>query len=255
MDPTPGELTPQQMQHRTVEAIEHTAKSFAAFYALARFAPHPALRAFGQFMVGMHPRGYGAGRALNPRSLVPSGPRDFALNFAPVPVGFVDPTVVGLPRDVLFPPRSSVIIPQFVDPLGLGTKEARESDAARAQYLATQSQLTAARIVVDEPNDVLQQIVAGGGPLTRTNRLLAYYPYLQLIDLQNAAGIEFNRRQFVSLSGPTEPSRAAALLAPGAAPQRAAVIAPAAPPNPAIVFVLYALQQLQQFAADNPPDP
>lgn len=252
MENPPGELTPQQKLQRTKNAAIHGAQNYAYFYALARFGPHPAARAFGRFMTGLAPRG---GPGNNAKKLTIGHGPDFAANFAPVPIGFVDPAAIGLPRDFIYPNGITYFIPEPVDILGLGTKEARESDAQWRSQLSTQSQLTAQRLVVNEPNEVLLQIVAGGGPFTRTNRLLATYEGLRLIDLQNAAGAEFNRRQFASLSGPTEPSRAAALLAPGAAPQRAATIAPTAPPNPAIVFVLYALQQLQQFAADNPPDP
>lgn len=126
-------------------------------------------------------------------------------NFAPAPIGYLDPTSVGLKRNFYLPSGSSVVIPGILDQFGLGLPEQRSDDAARAAQLrettATSAQRTARRVLQNEPDDVIADIAAGQGGFTRAGRIRATSG-VATATLQEEAGAELERRRLAREPAP-----------------------------------------------------
>lgn len=119
-------------------------------------------------------------------------------NFLPSPLGFLDPTAIGLKPNFYLPAGSSQVIPPIADRLGLGIPQQRAEDeanaSARADAEIVRRNAAALSAVQGESADTLRDLAAGRGGLTRSGVLFATSG-VGFVDLQNAAIVELTRRE------------------------------------------------------------
>jgi hypothetical protein len=147
--------------HTTAEGLAHAVAFTAGVIALARFAPHPVVRATAAFLSGTKAVEFGV---VAPTPLI-------AGNLAPLPLGYVAPQAYGLKPNFYLPRDSSRHIPTIVDQFGIGTGQQRNEDAPQliADAIAhRKAQEASALALVRKLSDQqLQQIASGNVPSVR----------------------------------------------------------------------------------------
>lgn len=229
-----------ERRHRLNDAIADVIELTFELSAISRLIPGRAGRVAAQVVAGVEKQ---------PQTGKVNVGQGTAMNFAPSPVGFLDPTSVGLSRAWWIPAGATQYIPVVVDHIGLGLAQQRAEDDRAAARRDTNEQLrraaSAQRAVMGLSNDDLEDILSGPSPLSEGAQLLAFRGQL-LPDLRTAAQRELERR------GLRTPRLAAASaepdLQPVAGATAEALLAEAG-------GTLVALRALQQFFSDNPPDP
>jgi hypothetical protein len=157
-------------------------------------------------------------------------------NFLPSPLGFLDPTTVGVKRNFYLPSGSTDFIPGAADRLGLGIPEQRAEDTARSNQMMTNANLsrltTARQAVASESDETLQSIIAGQGGFTRAGVIFATSG-AGAAELRIAATEEQIRRARAA-APPTGRGAPAASAAPFAVPTASTTrfAVPAAPAAP-----------------------
>lgn len=120
----PPFLATPERREQTANEGARALGTAAGVGVIAKFVPH---------QLGAEIARLGAGIHKSPATGKMSVGILFFTNLLPVPFGFVDPTTFGLPKNYYLPRGSSILIPRFVDRLGLGTAEQRAADESAAE--------------------------------------------------------------------------------------------------------------------------
>lgn len=181
-------------------AVVDVAKTTAVLGLIAKYVPHPALKAFALFWSGLQ-RDPHTG-ALRP-GLVTLG------NLAPVPLGYLDPPAVGVQPNWWLPAGATNYLPKIADRLGMGIPQQRAEDQAAKLAEALENEARRQNVVSGESNDTLADLVAGRGGFTRAGELFATKAFGDTDALVRAAAAELNRRAsfptLLAASLPTTP--------------------------------------------------
>jgi hypothetical protein len=222
-----------QRRAQLATSVEHVFSLTAQLATLQAAVPGRVGRLMGPLVTGIE-KDPGTGK-LRPGEAV-------AGNFLPSPLGFLDPTSVGLARNFYLPAGSTEIIPRVADRVGLGLPEQRAEDEARRAMLDTNAAISRVRTaevaVSGESVNTLQDLAAGRGGLTRAGVLRATSG-ADDASLRMAAQSELDRLAGVSavpLPVADLPPGAAAPVAsaqPTTSDPVSAAAGPAGGPNPA----------------------
>lgn len=159
----------------------------ATLAAVQKAIPGPAGKLFGVFFTGLE---------KSPETGKLNTGKGTLLNFAPSPLGYMNPEVFGLERNFYLPPGSTEFIPPIADRMGLGLRQQRIEDELRRQQLDQQAALSraagAARVLEGESQGTLEDLAAGRGGLTRAGVLIATSG-VPAADLQAAASSQLGR--------------------------------------------------------------
>ena len=177
-----------QRREKFGRAAEHVGVMTAELAAVTRALPGMVGRAFGMAISGVE---------KEPETGKVNVGQGTAANFAPSPLGLLDPTAIGLSRNFYLPGGSSRFIPSEVDRLGLGLPEQRAADTTATQLrLTTEAnsrQTRAQQIAGAQPVAVLEDLAAGRGGFTRAGVIFATSE-VPFLDLQREAQRELLRR-------------------------------------------------------------
>jgi hypothetical protein len=158
---------PERRAHLT-NAAEHVAELTFELGAIQRTIPGRAGRLFGTLASGLE-KDPGTGKV--------GAKEATAGNFLPSPLGFLDPTSVGVPRNWYLPAGSTEFIPRVADRVGLGLPEQRAEDMLRREQLdaaaALSRTVTAEFAVRGEEVSTLQDLASGRGGFTRAGVIRA----------------------------------------------------------------------------------
>lgn len=219
------------------EAVRVAALSLA-LGRVARVIPGRAGELFAQFVAGAH---------KNPATSEVTFAPGVAGNFAPAPVGFTHAESFGLEPNFFLPAGSSSFLPEFLDPLGFGTREQRAADAAtRAAEIQQQSADRVARLAVaaqSTPTAVLEA-AAAGEPLPGAGAGAFQFGAADITEQRTAAAAELMARAAAA--------QPVADLAASVAPVLPSGFVELPESDRAVFEQLHALDE---FARLNPPDP
>ena len=181
-------LEPRERRAKLVSAAGSVIEITAVLGAIGAALPGRLGALFGALVSGVE---------KDPATGKPHPGKGTAVNFAPSPIGFLDPTALGLPRNFYLPAGASNTIPPFADRLGLGFPEQRREDEARQLVIdraVSTSRVDQARKAVEsESDETLQRIIAGQGGFTRAGVIFATSE-VPAVNLQIAARAEQIRR-------------------------------------------------------------
>jgi len=173
-------------------------------------------------------------------------------NLAPSPVGYLDPTTVGLKRNFYLPPGSSRFVPNEAEQLGLGFKEQRqedfESDLKDAMARSSSLNNTLRQIVENESTATLEDLVSGRGGFTRAGVIRAK-GVGDTKQLELAAAVELSKRR----AAPTLVQSVLRII-----PHREGgpiAIVDAAEPVDTLPHEVQHATAIDRLFAANPPDP
>lgn len=176
-----------QRRNRLGEEAAGVVGIVATLAAVQKAIPGPAGKLFGVLFTGLE---------KSPETGKMNTGKGTLLNFAPSPLGYMNPEVFGLERNFYLPPGSTEYIPPIADRLGLGLRQQRIEDELRRQQLDQQAALSraagAARVLEGESQGTLEDLAAGRGGLTRAGVLIATSG-VPAADLQAAAAAQLGR--------------------------------------------------------------